>query len=272
MPTSYQASAAPRGGRRRDESDNQISSKGSHQGLQKASRRATKSSEGIRTSMDDRPASPSSLVSSRSVPTERYTLPKQPGLRATSTVSLNSSKSLPYLVEDSPRAVLPPQHSPQLRPVCQSPMATQAPNDSPAPIVSETPGPGSPSEAVTTSLPSSTSDASVSTTSQTQQSCPEGLGVLQPSVEEVPDGEMPTPTLAKSSSQLQISSTDLHPQSLPKDLSETEDPQDVLSKAASKTSQSPLPATPATSPPASPRTQYHATVPLDYGPNMSPTI
>jgi chromosome segregation ATPase len=95
---------------------------------------------------------------------------------------------------------------------------------------------------------------------------------LQPSVEEVPDGEMPTPTLAKSSSQLQISSSDLHPQSLPKDLSETEDPQDVLSKAASKTSQSPLPATPATSPPASPRTQYHATVPLDYGPNMSPTI
>src|ERR1035438_8969206 len=102
MPTSYQTSATPRGGRRREESDNQNSSKSSHEGLQKASKKVTKLSEGIVPSINDRPTSPSSFVSSRSVPTERYPLPKHPGLRTPSTMSLNSSKSLPYLVEDNP--------------------------------------------------------------------------------------------------------------------------------------------------------------------------
>jgi hypothetical protein len=272
MPTSYQTSATPRGGRRREESDNQNSSKRSHEGLQKASKKATKSSEGIVPSINGRPTSPSSFVSSRSVPTERYPLPKHPGLQTPSTMSLNSSKSLPYLVEDNPITVPPPWRSPQIRPVRQVPIASQPPNDILAPIVSQTPGPGPPSETAKASLPSPVSDVSGKKRSQTQSSSAEGPRVLQPSVEEDPDGEMPTPALAKPSSQHQISSADLHPQGPPKELIEKEDSQDVPNKVASKTSQSPPPVTPAMSPPISPRMHYRATAPLDYGPNMSPTI
>jgi hypothetical protein len=270
MPTSYQTSATLKGGRRREESENQGSSKASHEGLQKSSKKVSKSSEGIAPSMSDRPISPASFMSSRSVPTERNVLPKHLGFHTPSTMSLNSSRSIPYLVDDSATTVPPPRQSPQIRPVQSLPTTKQV-LDSSTMALSQAPGPVPPSEKGKPALPSPVSDAPAKEKTPAKPSSAAGPRALQPSVEEVPDGETPTPTPANPPSQQQISS-DLNPQHPPKDVVERADFKAVLNKMSSKTSQSPPTATPAMSPPISPRMHYHATVPVDYGPNMSPTL
>jgi hypothetical protein len=164
------------------------------------------------------------------------------------------------------------RQSPQIRPVRQLPAGKQVPNDSSTPALSQTPGPGPPSETGKPTLPSPASDVPPKGRPQTQSSSAEGPGALQPSVEEVSDGGMPTPTPTKPLSQKQTSSADLHPQCLPKGPVEKEDSKDVFNRVTSKTSQSPPPVTPVMSPPISPRLHYHAAAPIDYGPNMSPTL
>jgi hypothetical protein len=167
-----------------------------------------------------------------------------------------------------------PRQSPQIRPIRQLPITNQVPSDSSATGLSQTPGPGSgpPNETVKPSLPSPVSDISAKGKSQTQSSSPEASRALQPSVEDFLDGEMPTPTPANPPSQQQISSADLPPQYLSKDVIEKEDSKNLLNKVISKTSQSPPPATPVISPPMSPRMHYQTIAPVDYGPSMSPGL
>src|SRR4051812_49052923 len=119
MPTSYQTSATPRGGRRREDSENQSSTRSSHEGRERFSKKVSKSSEGIAPSLSDRPASPASFLSSRSVPTERNTLPKPTGPYTPSTMSLTSQRSLPYLQDDTSVTAPATRQSPLLRPVRQ---------------------------------------------------------------------------------------------------------------------------------------------------------
>jgi hypothetical protein len=168
--------------------------------------------------------------------------------------------------------VPPPRQSPQIRPVQSLPTAKQVLNDSSTLALPQAPGPGPPGETGKPTLPSPASDAPAKERTQAKPSSAEGPTALQPSVEEVPDGETPTPTPANPPLQQQISSGDLDPQHPPKDVVEKADSKDVLNKVSSKTSQSPPPATPMMSPPISPRMHYHATAPVDYGPNMSPTL
>ena len=271
MPTSYQTSATARGGRRREESDNQSSSKASPEGQQKLSKKVTKSSEGSAPSMNERPTSPASFVSSRSAPVERSALPKHPDFYSPSTMSLNSHRSVPHLDDDGPVTVPPMRQGSLIRPVSQLSTPPKRANDSSTPASTQTPRPAPLNEIVKPILPSPVSDILPKGRPQTQSSSTEGSRVLQPSVEEVSDGEMSTPGLAKPPSQEQASSAVLHLQHPPKDVVEAEDAKDVLNKVARKASRSPPPATPVVSPPISPRMHYQAAGPIDYGPNMSPT-
>ena len=271
MPTSYQTSATPRGGRRRDDPENKTSGKASHEGLQKVSKKVSKSSERNAPAMSDRPTSPASFVSSRSLPTERTVLPKQPGLYTPSTMSLNSQRSVPYLDDELPVTIPSSRQSPEVRPVWPPLTTAERPINSSTPTISQTPKPGAASETVNPILPSPVSDASSRGRPPAETSPSEGPRVLQPSVEEVYDGKMPTPTAANCPSQQKISSQVFGPQSIPKSVIEQEDPTDGLKKVTSKTSLPP-PATPVMSPPISPRIHYSAPAPVEYGSNMSPTL
>src|SRR2546423_10370478 len=190
MPTTYQTSVTPRGGRRREDLENQGSRRGSNEGLQKLSKRVSKPSEGSAPSMSERPTSPASLVSSRSAPVERNALPKHPGLYSPSTMSLNSQRSVAHLDDESPMAMPPTKQSPQIRPVRQLPTTRQLADASSTPGLTQPTRPGLPSETVNPTPPLPVSDVSSKGRPQTQSGSVEGPRALQPSVEEVPDGEM----------------------------------------------------------------------------------
>jgi hypothetical protein len=283
MPTSYQTSATPRRGRRREDSESPSSTRISHEGLEKFSKKVSKSSEGIAPSFSDRPTSPASFVSSRSVPPKRNALPKHTGLYTPSTMSLTSQRSLPYLQDDTSVTVPATGQSPLLSPVrqvstprpvskdgCSSPILTQTTK---AESVNET---VEPVEPVEPALPSPVSDVSSKGRSHAQSSLIEEPRTLQPSVEEVLDSAIPTPMPApvESSSQEQISSVDLHTQQqhAPEDTAREGDSKEVLNTVASKASQSPPPATPVMSPSMSPSMHYQPAAPIDYGPNISPPL
>ena len=274
MPTSYQTSATPRRGRRREDSESPSSTRISHEGQEKFSKKVSKSSEGIAPSFSDRPASPASFVSSRSVPAERKALPKHTGLYTPSTMSLTSQRSLPYLQDDASVTGSATGQSPLLRPVRQVTTPRPVSKDSSSPILTQTIKAESVNETVEPALPSPVSDVSSKGKPHAQSSLIEEPRTLQPSVEEVLDGAMPTPTPAPvtPSSPEQIPSVDLHPQHAPKDAAREEDSKEVPNIVASKTSQSSPPATPVMSPSISPRMHYQPAAPIDYGPNMSPPL
>src|SRR2546421_4423863 len=273
MPTSYQTSATLRG-RRREDSENQSSTRTSHEGREKFSKKVSKSSEGIAPSLSNRPASPASFVSSRSVPAERSTLPKPTGLCTPSTMSLTSQRSLPYLEDDTSVTIPATRQSPLLRPVRHVSTPKPMSKDSSTSLSTQTTKPEPVNETVDLALPSPVSDVSPKGRPHAQSSLIEEPRALQPSVEEVPNSATPTPKPApvKPSSQEQISSVDLHPQHGPQDAAGQGDSKEVLNTVASKTSQSPPLATPVISPSISPRMHYQTVVPMDYGPNMSPTL
>lgn len=225
-------------------------------------------------SFSDRPASPASFVSSRSVPTERNALPKHTGLYTPSTMSLTSQRSLPYLQDDTSVNLPATRQSPLLRPVRQVSTPKPVSKDSSSPILAQTTKPESVNETVEPALPSPVSDVSSKGRPHAQSSLIEEPRTLQPSVEEVLDGAMPTPVPApvKPSSQEQIPSVDLHPQHAPKDAARQGDSKEVLNTVANKTSRSSSPATPVMSPSISPRMHYQTVAPIDYGPNMSPPL
>jgi hypothetical protein len=274
MPTSYQTSATPRGGRRREDSESPSSTRISHEGREKFSKKVSKSSEGIAPSFSDRPASPASFVSSRSVPAERNALPKHTGLYTPSTMSLTSQRSLPYLQDDTSATTPTIGQSPLLRPVRQVSTPRPVSKDSSSPILTQTTKAESVNEIVEPALPSPVSDVSSKGRLHAQSSSIEEPRTLQPSVEEVLDSAISTPIPApvKPSLQEQISSVDPHPQHAPEDTAREGDSKEVLNTVASKTSQSSPPATPVMSPSISPRMHYQPAAPIDYGPNMSPPL
>jgi hypothetical protein len=273
MPTSYQTSATLRG-RRREDSENQSSTRTSHEGREKFSKKVSKSSEGIAPSLSNRAASPASFVSSRSVPTERSALPKPTGLYTPSTMSLTSQRSLPYLEGDTSVTIPATRQSPLLGPVRHVSTPKPVSKDSSTSLSTQTTKPESVIETVDLALPSPVSDVSSKGRPHAQSSLIEEPRALQPSVEEVPDSAMPTPKPApvKPSSQEQIPSVDLHPQHAPKDAAGQGDSKEVLNTVTSKTSQSSPPVTPEMSPSISPRMHYQPLAPIDYGPNMSPPL
>jgi hypothetical protein len=273
MPTSYHTSATLRG-RRREDSENQSSTRTSHEGREKFSKKVSKSSEGIAPSLSNRAASPASFVSSRSVPTERSALPKPTGLYTPSTMSLTSQRSLPYLDDDTSVTIPATRQSPLLRPVRHVSTPKPVSKDSSTSLSTQMTKPESVNETVDPALPSPVSDVSSKGRPHAQSSLLEDPRALQPSVEEVPDSATPTPKPApmKLSSQEQLSSVDLHPQHAPSDAAGQGDSKEVLNSVAGGASQSSPPATPAMSPSISPRMHYQTIVPIDYGPNMSPTL
>jgi hypothetical protein len=275
MPTSYQTSATPRGGRRREDSENRSSSRTSHEGREKFSKKVSKSSEGIAPPFSDRPASPASFVSSRSVPTERNASSKPTGLCTPSTMSLTSQRSLPYLQDDASVTVPATGQSPLLRPVRPISTPKLVSKESSSPVLTPTTKPESVNGTVEPALPSPVSDVSQKGRSHSPSSLIEEPRTLQPSVEEVLDSAMPTPipALVKPSSQEPIPSVDVQPQHAPKDTARQRDSKEVLNTITSKASQSSSSATPVMSPSMSPKMHYQAVAPVDYGPpNMSPPL
>jgi len=192
MPTSYQTSATLRG-RRREDSENQSSTRTSHEGREKFSKKVSKSSEAIAPSLSDRPASPASFVSSRSVPPGRSTLPKHTGLYTPSTMSLTSQRSLPYLEDDTSVTIPATRQSPLLGPVRHVSTPKPVSKDSSTPLLTPTTKSELVNETVDLALPSPVSDVSPKGIPHAQSSLIEEPRALQPSVEEVPDSATPTP-------------------------------------------------------------------------------
>ena len=186
-------------------------------------------------------------------------------------MSLNSQTSIPYLDNEVPVIVPPSRQSPEVRLVCPPLTNAEGPINSSTPATCQTPKLGAASENANPILPSPVSHISSRGRAPAQPSPGEEPRVLQPSVEEVYDGEMPTSVAANPPSQEKISSHVFDPQSVPKSVIEEEDSKDRLKKVTSETS-SPPTATPVMSPPISPRMHYRAPAPVDYGPSTSPTL
>ena len=166
--------------------------------------------------------------------------------------------------------VPPTTNSPEVRPIRQPPATIEGSVDGSNPAVSQIPRPGAASETVKPILPSPVSDVPSRERPSAQPIPGEGPGVLRPTIEESSDGEMLTPTPARPLSQERPSSADFDPQHVPKEVIEEKESKHGLAKKA--TSQSPPPAMPAMSPSNSPRVHYQTAAPMDYGPNMSPTL